>query len=114
MRFRPAWGARASGARISTTAFKPDVTTLAKPLAGGIPLGAMLCTEEAARAIHAGMHGTTFGGGPLACAVAIAVIDTIEKEGLLAHATEVGDYFQEQLRGLAKKHEASWMCAARG
>ena len=42
----------------------PDVTTLAKPLAGGIPLGAMLCTEEAARAIHAGMHGTTFGGGP--------------------------------------------------
>jgi acetylornithine aminotransferase/acetylornithine/N-succinyldiaminopimelate aminotransferase len=84
----------------------PDVTTLAKPLAGGIPLGAMLCTEEAARAIHAGMHGTTFGGGPLACAVAIAVIDTIEKEGLLAHITEVGDYFQEHLRGLANRHEA--------
>ena len=52
------------------------------------------------------MHGTTFGGGPLACAVGIAVIDTIEKEGLLAHATEVGDYFQEQLRALAKRHEA--------
>ncbi len=48
---------------------QPDVTTLAKPLAGGIPLGAVLCTEEVARAIHAGMHGTTFGGGPLACAV---------------------------------------------
>ena len=84
---------------------KPDITTLAKPIAGGIPLGAILCTEEAARAIHAGMHGTTFGGGPLACAVAIAVIDEIEKEGLLAHVTEVGDYFQSQLRGLAKKHE---------
>ena len=84
---------------------QPDVTTLAKPIAGGIPLGAILCTEEAARAIHAGMHGTTFGGGPLACAVAIAVIDAIEKEGLLAHATEVGDYFQAQLRGLAAKHE---------
>ena len=84
---------------------KPDITTLAKPIAGGIPLGAILCTEEAARAIHAGMHGTTFGGGPLACAVAIAVIDEIEKEGLLAHVTEVGDYFQAQLRGLAKKHE---------
>jgi acetylornithine/N-succinyldiaminopimelate aminotransferase len=84
---------------------QPDVTTLAKPIAGGIPLGAILCTEEAARAIHAGMHGTTFGGGPLACAVAIAVIDTIENEGLLNHATEVGDYFQDQLRGLAKKHE---------
>jgi acetylornithine aminotransferase/acetylornithine/N-succinyldiaminopimelate aminotransferase len=84
---------------------KPDVTTLAKPIAGGIPLGAILCTEEAARAIHAGMHGTTFGGGPLACAVAIAVIDTIENEGLMAHATEVGDYFQAQLQSLAAKHE---------
>ncbi len=84
---------------------QPDVTTLAKPIAGGIPLGAILCTEEAARAIHAGMHGTTFGGGPLACAVAIAVIDAIESEGLLQHATGVGDYFQQQLRNLAKKHE---------
>jgi acetylornithine/N-succinyldiaminopimelate aminotransferase len=85
---------------------QPDITTLAKPLAGGIPIGAVLCTEEASRAIHAGMHGTTFGGGPLACAVAIAVIDTIEKEGLLAHATEIGDYFQLQLRSLAARHEA--------
>jgi acetylornithine aminotransferase/acetylornithine/N-succinyldiaminopimelate aminotransferase len=85
---------------------QPDITTLAKPIAGGIPLGAMLCTEEVARAIHPGMHGTTFGGGPLACAVAIAVTDYIEKEGLLAHATEVGDYFQQQLRSLAKHHAA--------
>lgn len=85
---------------------QPDVTTLAKPLAGGIPLGAVLCTEEVARVMHAGMHGTTFGGGPLACAVAVAVVDTIEKEGLLAHATEVGDYFQQQLRQLAARHEA--------
>ena len=84
---------------------QPDITTLAKPLAGGIPLGAVLCTEEVSRAIHPGMHGTTFGGGPLACAVAIAVIEAIEREGLLAHATEVGDYFQEQLHGLASKHE---------
>lgn len=83
----------------------PDITTLAKPLAAGIPLGAILCTEDAARAIHAGMHGTTFGGGPLACAVAIAVIETLEKEGLLTHATEVGNYFQDELRELAKKHE---------
>ncbi len=55
--------------------------------------------------MHAGMHGTTFGGGPLACAVGIAVIDTIEKDGLLAHATEVGDYFQKRLRELARRHE---------
>jgi len=85
---------------------EPDVITLAKPLAGGIPLGAVLCTEEVARAIHAGMHGTTFGGGPLACAVGVAVIDAIENEGLLANATSVGDYFQEQLRALAKRHDA--------
>ena len=84
---------------------KPDIATLAKPIAGGIPLGGILCTEEAARAIHAGMHGTTFGGGPLACAVAIAVIDAIENEGLLEYVTDVGDYFQAELRGLAKKHE---------
>lgn len=84
---------------------QPDVTTLAKPLAGGIPLGTVLCTEEVARVIHAGMHGTTFGGGPLACAVAIAVIDTIEKDGLLERAANVGLYFQEQLRELAKRHE---------
>jgi acetylornithine/N-succinyldiaminopimelate aminotransferase len=84
----------------------PDVTALAKPLAGGIPIGAVVCTEEAARAIHAGMHGTTFGGGPLACAVGIAVIDTIEKDGLLANVTEIGDYFQAQLRSLAARHEA--------
>ena len=84
----------------------PDVTTLAKPLAGGIPIGAVLCTEEVSRAFHPGMHGTTFGGGPLACAVAIAVIDYMEKENLLLHATEVGDYFQAQLRALAKRHPA--------
>jgi len=83
----------------------PDVTALAKPLAGGIPLGAVLCTEEAARAIHAGMHGTTFGGGPLACAVAIAMIDTLEKNGLLQHAAELGDYFMKRLHELATKHE---------
>ena len=85
---------------------QPDVTTLAKQIAGGIPMGVMLCTEEAARAIHPGMHGTTFGGGPLACAVAIAVIDTIEKDGLLANATEVGDYFQQRLRELSKRHDS--------
>ena len=83
----------------------PDVTTFAKPLAGGLPLGAVMCTEEVARVMHAGMHGTTFGGGPLACAVGIAVIDAIEKNGLLAHATEVGNYFQQRLRELAARHE---------
>ncbi|MDT7814871.1 MAG: acetylornithine/N-succinyldiaminopimelate aminotransferase [Acidobacteriaceae bacterium] len=85
---------------------RPDITTLAKPLAGGLPLGAMLCTEEASRAIHPGLHGTTFGGGPLACAVAIAVIDAIEQEGLLSNIRETGAYFKGQLHDLAAKHES--------
>jgi acetylornithine/N-succinyldiaminopimelate aminotransferase len=82
----------------------PDIATIAKPLAGGLPLGAMLCTEEVSRAIHPGMHGTTFGGGPLACAVAVAVIEEIKRTDLLNHVTEVGTYFIEQLRVLAKRH----------
>ncbi|HLJ77653.1 MAG TPA: acetylornithine transaminase [Acidobacteriaceae bacterium] len=86
---------------------QPDLVTLAKPLAGGIPLGVMLCSEEASRAIHAGMHGTTFGGGPLACAVALAVISTIERERLLEAIAEVGSYFQQQLEALARKHAAA-------
>jgi acetylornithine/N-succinyldiaminopimelate aminotransferase len=85
---------------------RPDITTLAKPLAGGLPLGAMLCTEEASRAIHPGLHGTTFGGGPLACAVAIAVIDAMEQEGLLKNIQETGTYFKRQLHDLAAKHES--------
>src|ERR1035438_3644766 len=83
---------------------QPDITMLAKPLAGGIPMGATLCTNEVARAFHAGMHGTTFGGGPLACAVAIAVIDAIEENHLLEHVVEVGEYFQAELRKLAQRH----------
>ena len=84
----------------------PDITTIAKPLAGGLPLGAMLCTEEVARAIHPGMHGTTFGGGPLACAVAIAVIDHIKSTNLLEHVTITGTYFKEGLKKLQSKHSS--------
>jgi acetylornithine aminotransferase/acetylornithine/N-succinyldiaminopimelate aminotransferase len=91
---------------------QPDITTLAKPLAGGIPMGATLCTNEVARAFHAGMHGTTFGGGPFACAVATAVIDFIESEHLLDHVVEIGEYFQAQLCKLAERH--SYIIDVRG
>jgi acetylornithine/N-succinyldiaminopimelate aminotransferase len=83
---------------------QPDVTTLAKPLGGGVPIGAMLCTEEAARAITPGMHGTTFGGNPLATAVAIAVIDAMKQEKVLDHINDVGGYFLSRLRDLQQKH----------
>ena len=82
----------------------PDLLTVAKPLAGGLPLGALLTTDAVARSIKPGMHGTTFGGGPLACAVAIAVIDTMEKEGLLDHVRKVGGYFRTRLEELQDRH----------
>jgi acetylornithine/N-succinyldiaminopimelate aminotransferase len=84
---------------------QPDITTLAKPIANGLPMGAMLCTDEAASSFTPGMHGTTFGGGPLASAVAIAVIDTMKQENILAHIREVGSYFHDQLEQLRAKHD---------
>ncbi len=83
---------------------RPDVITVAKPLAGGLPIGAMLCTERAAAAISPGMHGTTFGGGPLVCAVAIAVIDEMKDKHMLEHVADVGGYFIDRLGELAKRH----------
>lgn len=83
----------------------PDVTTLAKPIAGGIPMGAMLCTDDAALGFTPGMHGTTFGGGPLACAVAKAVIEAILEDRLLSHVRDVGEYFKGKLEALAAQHE---------
>jgi acetylornithine aminotransferase/acetylornithine/N-succinyldiaminopimelate aminotransferase len=92
---------------------QPDITALAKPLAGGLPLGAMLSTEEVASAMQPGLHGTTFGGGPLACAVAIAVIDTLQRENMLAHVQDVGGYFRAQLARLAAQH-STLISGARG
>jgi acetylornithine/N-succinyldiaminopimelate aminotransferase len=83
----------------------PDVTTLAKPIANGIPMGAMLCTNDAALAFTPGMHGTTFGGGPLACAVAIAVIDTMKRENILKHIQAIGEFFHAELSKLAEHHD---------
>jgi acetylornithine/N-succinyldiaminopimelate aminotransferase len=83
----------------------PDITTLAKPIANGLPMGAMLCTDEAARAFTPGMHGTTFGGGPLVSAVAIAVIDTMKQENMLVQIREIGSYFKERLEWLRARHD---------
>jgi acetylornithine aminotransferase/acetylornithine/N-succinyldiaminopimelate aminotransferase len=83
---------------------KPDVVTMAKPLAAGLPLGAILVTEDVAAAIHPGMHGTTFGGGPLACAVALEVLRVMEDEKTLAHVKEVGGYFLDLLQQLDARH----------
>lgn len=83
---------------------QPDIIAVAKPLAGGLPLGAILTTKKMARAFQPGMHGTTFGGGPLACVVGLAVLQTIQGEGLLKQARQMGLYFRRGLEMLAKQH----------
>ena len=70
----------------------PDIMTLAKGLGGGVPIGALLATEPVASAFQPGDHGSTFGGNPLACAAALAVVETIERDGLVSRAAEIGGY----------------------
>ncbi|ANY15803.1 aspartate aminotransferase family protein [Bordetella pseudohinzii] len=77
---------------------QPDVMTLAKGLAGGVPIGAMLARGPAAGVLTPGSHGTTFGGGPLACAAGLAVLDALEQDKLLDNAERVGGHLQEALR----------------
>jgi acetylornithine/N-succinyldiaminopimelate aminotransferase len=81
---------------------KPDIVTVAKPLAAGLPLGAILTTNRVASGMHPGMHGTTFGGGPLACAVAIEFLRTVD--GLMGHIRQIGRYFREKLEALQAEH----------
>jgi len=81
---------------------QPDIVTVAKPLAAGLPLGAILTTNRVATAMHPGMHGTTFGGGPLACAVSIQFLRLMEK--LLPHVGAAGKYFRAQLEDLKARH----------
>jgi len=69
----------------------PDVVTLAKGLGGGLPIGACIGIGDCGSALGKGDHGSTFAGNPIACAAALAVLDTIERDGLLANATEVGN-----------------------
>ncbi|MGV2898572.1 aspartate aminotransferase family protein [Achromobacter sp. AGC78] len=76
---------------------KPDVMTLAKGLAGGVPIGAMLAAGPAAGVFTPGSHGTTFGGGPLVCAAGLAVLNTLESDKLLDNAHTVGSYLQNAL-----------------
>jgi len=75
----------------------PDVMTLAKALGNGVPIGACLARGEAAQALKPGTHGSTFGGNPLACAAALAVIETMEDEGLVERARDKGKRLREQL-----------------
>lgn len=78
----------------------PDLVTLAKPLGGGLPLGAILVKDNLTDILKPGMHGTTFGGNPIACAAGKIVFDEIVNKGLMQNAEIVGNYFKEKLQSL--------------
>jgi acetylornithine/N-succinyldiaminopimelate aminotransferase len=80
----------------------PDIVTLAKGLGGGVPIGAIVARGALARVFQPGTHGSTFGGNPLACAAALAVIGVIREEKLVEHAGEMGEYLMWRLRALAQ------------
>jgi acetylornithine/N-succinyldiaminopimelate aminotransferase len=80
----------------------PDIVTVAKPLAAGLPLGALLATDQVAGGMHPGLHGTTFGGGPLACAVAIEFLRQLDR--LLGNVSKLGNYFLNRLEELQTRH----------
>ena len=82
---------------------EPDVMTLAKGLGGGLAIGAIVARAEVASALRPGMHASTFGGNPLACAAAAATVRTIEAEGLMERARTLGDYLMDWLRSLARE-----------
>ena len=88
--------------QLATPAVLPDVMVAAKPLACGLPLGAIVANERAAGAIGSGMHGSTFGGSALACRVALEFFDILEE--LLPSIERVGDYFRSRLEELARKY----------
>ncbi len=82
---------------------EPDVMTLAKALAGGVAAGGLIAKPEAAEKLRPGTHAATFGGNPLACAAALATIETIEADGLLQRAEQVGDYFRQRFESLRSR-----------
>lgn len=88
--------------QLAAPALLPDIMVAAKPLACGIPLGAIVANERAAQSIGLGMHGSTFGGGPLACRVALEFLDILE--GLLPHIQQAGAYFQTKLEELKGRY----------
>jgi acetylornithine/N-succinyldiaminopimelate aminotransferase len=92
----------------------PDIVAIAKPIAAGLPLGAFIAKEEFATAISPGQHGTTFGGGPLACRIALEFLSIVEEEKLLENVNKVGTYLQEKLKELVSKRNAAIGVRGRG
>ena len=83
---------------------EPDIFTLAKALAGGVPIGALCAKDSVAQAFEPGDHGSTFGGYPLACSAGLAVLKTMLDEDLPANAEKMGRNFMDELKKLSGKH----------
>ncbi|MGA7379550.1 MAG: aspartate aminotransferase family protein [Terriglobales bacterium] len=92
----------------------PDIVAIAKPIAAGLPLGAFLAKEEFASAIAVGQHGTTFGGGPLACRVALEYLAVLEDDKLLENVARVGAYLRQELTLLTERFAAAQEARGRG
>ena len=105
MKFNAAWGV--PGRRFAYQKFSsnPDIVTVAKPLAGGLPLGAVIANEKFAEAFTPGIHGTTFGGGPLICAVALEFLNTVEDEKMLENVRERGAEVKSRLEKLQERFD---------
>jgi len=86
------------------TTVRPDILCVAKPLGLGIPIGAFLASEKAADGLQPGDHGTTFGGGPLACRLSLALMEMLQDDSLMQRVTEVGIFFRKRLRRLQRSH----------
>ena len=84
---------------------KPDIVTLAKALGGGIPIGALLASDAVSGAFGPGSHGSTFGGNPVSCAAAVAVMEALLNEGVIDNAQQVGAYLKEKLAALAAGYD---------
>jgi acetylornithine aminotransferase len=84
----------------------PDIVAIAKPLGGGLPVGAFLGSEKVAETLQPGVHGTTFGGNPVACAAGVAVLDQIVNGGLMANANAMGEIFRKELESLKSEYPA--------
>jgi acetylornithine aminotransferase len=83
---------------------RPDIMTLAKALANGLPMGAMLAREQVAAAFGPGSHASTFGGTPIVSAAALEVCRTMERDGILEHTRAISDYFRSKLEWLKGRH----------
>ncbi len=104
MKYRPGSGGTGKFFAFDNYGFRPDIAVVAKPLGGGLPLGAILGSERVAETFTIGAHGTTFGGNPVACAAGVATLEQIVEKGVMANAASVGEYLKSRFEDLKREY----------